>query len=318
MLPSRTVVGMLSVGLLVLGAGVVSGQDYPNRPIRIVTSAVGGGTDFAARIMAQGLAARLGQPVIVDNRPALAQGVIVPKAPPDGYTLLVGGESLWISVFFEKMPHDPVRDFAAVTYALTSPNVLVVIPSLPVKSVKDLIDLAKARKGDLDYGTGSNGSSAHLAGELFKSMTGVSMVRIPHNGTGAMINSLLNGQVPLAFSNVTAGTPHIKSGKLRGVAVTSSKPSALLPGLPTVAESLPGYKFVGDVVLLAPPGTSAPIIARLHRETVQVLNTAEVKEKLLNAGFEVEGGSPQELGAWIKSETARWGKVIKEAGLRAN
>ncbi len=318
MSPSGFVLGMLSASFIVLGPNAVCGQDYPNKSIRIVTSPVGGGTDLAARVIAQGLATRFGQPAIVDNRPALAQGIIVPKAPPDGYTLLVGGESLWISVFFEKMSYDPVRDFAPVIYALTSPNVLVVIPSLSVKSVKDLIDLAKAKKGDIDYGTGSTGSSAHLAGELFKSMTGVSMVRIPHNGTGAMINSLLNGQVPLAFSNVTAGTPHIKSGKLRGIAVTSSKPSALLPGLPTVAETIPGYKFVGDVVLLAPPATPAPIIARLNRETLQVLNTPESKEKFLNAGFEVEGGSPQELGAWIKSETARWGKVVKDAGLRVN
>ena len=215
MLPSRTVVGMLSVGLLVLGAGVVSGQDYPNRPIRIVTSAVGGGTDFAARIMAQGLAARLGQPVIVDNRPALAQGVIVPKAPPDGYTLLVGGESLWISVFFEKMPHDPVRDFAAVTYALTSPNVLVVIPSLPVKSVKDLIDLAKARKGDLDYGTGSNGSSAHLAGELFKSLAKVEMTHIPYKGGPLAITGMLSGEAHLMFASVPPALPHLKAGEHR-------------------------------------------------------------------------------------------------------
>ena len=318
MLQPRFAVGMLLANLIVLCSGVATSQDYPNKSIRIVTSPVGGGTDLAARVIAQGLAGRLGQPVIVDNRPALAQGVIVPKAPPDGYTLLVGGESLWISVFFEKMPYDPVRDFAPVTYALTSTNVLVVTPSQPIKSVKDLIDLAKAKKGDIDYGTGSTGSSSHLAGELFKSMTGVSMVRIPHNGTGAMINSMLNGQVPLAFSNVTSATPHIKSGKLRGVAVTSSKPSALLPGLPTVAETVPGFKFVGDVVLLAPPGTPAPIIARLNRESIYVLNNPEVKERLLNAGLEVEGGSPQELGAWIKSETARWGKLVKDAGLRVN
>ncbi len=309
---------LLSLSSVIAGSGAAYAQEYPNKSVRIVTSAVGGGTDFAARIIAQGLAVRFNQPVIVDNRPALAQGIIVPKAPPDGYTLLVGGESLWISVFFEKMEYDPVRDFAPVIYALTSPNVLVVVPSLPVKSVKDLIELAKAKKGDINYGTGSTGSSAHLAGELFKSMTGVSMVRIPHNGTGAMITSLLNGQVPLAFSNVTAATPHIKSGKLRGVAVTSSKPSALLPGLPTVADTVPGYKFVGDVVLLAPPATPAPIIARINRETTQVLNNPESKEKFLNAGFEVEGGSPQELGTWIKSETARWGKIVKEAGLKVN
>ena len=311
----RFVAGNVFVGLIISATALSYAQEYPNKPIRIVTSAVGGGTDFAARIIAQGLASRLGQPVIVDNRPPGLQGIIVPKAAPDGYTLLAGGETLWISTFMQKMPYDPVRDFAPITTALTSPNVLVVTPSLPVKSVKDLIDLAKAKKGDLDYGAGSVGGSAHLAGELFKSMAGVNMVRIPHKGTGDLLNSMLSGQVNLAFVTIPGATPHIKSGKLRGVAVTGSKPSALLPGLPTVAETLPGYKFVGDIVLLAPPKTPIAIINRLNRETVQVINTPEVKERFLGAGFEVEGSTPQELSTWIKSEMVRWGKVLKEAGI---
>ncbi len=312
----RFIAGIVAVALMT-AAATAHGQEYPNKPIRIVTSDVGGSTDFAARIIAQGLATRLGQPVIVENRPAGLLGVIVPKALPDGYTLLVAGEPLWISTFLQKVSYDPVRDFAPITTALTSPNVLVVTPSLPVKSVKDLIDLAKAKKGDLDYGAASVGGSAHLAGELFKSMAGVNMVRIPHKGTGDLLNSMLSGQVQLAFVTISGATPHIKSGKLRGIAVTSFRPTALLPGLPTVAETLPGYKAGGDVIMLAPLLTPTAIINRLNRETVQILNTPEVKERFLNAGFEVEGSSPQELTAWIKSEMIKWGKVLKNAGIGA-
>jgi tripartite-type tricarboxylate transporter receptor subunit TctC len=291
-------------------------QDYPTRPIRIVTSSVGSGNDLAARIIAQGLSVRLGQPVIVDNRPSgVVLGTTVPNAAPDGYTLLVGGELLWVSAFLQKIPYDPVRDFTAITRVLTLPNVLVVTPTLPVKSVRDLIDLAKIRKGDLDYGTASTGGSAHLAAELFKSMAGVSMVRISHKSSADMINSALSGQVPVAFATMTSGIPHIKSGKLRGVAVTSSRPSELLPGLPTVADTLPGYTAGGDVVMLAPPKVPTAIINRLNRETVQIINMPDVKERFLNAGGEVEGSSPQALTTWIRSEMTRWGKVLKDAGI---
>lgn len=317
MLPSmnRQAIFVLS---LIASVAAASAQDYPNKPIRIVTSAIGGGTDFAARLMAQGLAARMGQPVIVDNRPPALQGVIVPRSAPDGYNLLVGGETLWISTLLQKMPYDPITDFAPITTAMTSPNVLVVNPGLPVKSVRDLIELAKARKGDLDYGAGSIAGSAHLAGELFKSLAGVNMVRIPHKGTGDLLNSMLAGQVQLAFVTIPGAQGHIKSGKLRGVAVTSAKPTALLPGLPPVADTLPGYKFVGDVVLLAPAKTPSAIIARLNRETLQVINAPELKDKLLAAGFEVEGSTPQELSAWMKAEIVRWTKIIKDAGIAVN
>lgn len=311
----RLIAGIAGL-LLTTSTIAADAQDYPTRPIRIVTSSVGSGNDLAARIIAQGLSVRLGQPVIVDNRPSgVVLGTTVPNAAPDGYTLLVGGELLWVSAFLQKIPYDPVRDFAPITRVLTLPNVLVVTSTLPVKSVKDLIDLANARKGDLDYGTASTGGSAHLAAELFKSMAGVSMVRISHKSSADMINSLLSGQVPVAFATMSSGTPHIKSGKLRGVAVTSSRPSELLPGLPTVADTLPGYAAGGDVVMLAPPKVPTAIINRLNRETVQIINMPDVKERFLNAGGEVGGSSPQELAAWIKSEMTRWGKVIKDAGI---
>ena len=307
-----------SVSLLLTTAAVTAlAQDYPSRPIRIITGAVGSSNDLASRIIAQGLSLRLGQPVIVDNRPSgIVLGVVVPQAAPDGHTLLVAGELLWLSPLLQKVPYDPVRDFSGITTVLTLPNVLVVTPSLPVKSVKDLIDLAKAKKGELNYGTASTGGSAHLAGELFKSMAGVDMVRISHKSAADMLNSALSGQVPVAFAAISSGTPHIKSGKLRGVAVTSAKPTELLPHLPTVAETLPGYKAGGDTVMLAPPKVPMAIVNRLNRETVQIINTPDVRERFLNLGCEVEGSSPQELAAKIKSEMTRWGKILKDAGIQ--
>ena len=293
-----------------------SGQAYPRKPIRIVTSAVGGGTDFVARLIAQELTAPLGQPLIVDNRPAVALGDILPKAPADGYTLMVGGESLWVGALLRKVSYDPLRDFAPVTLAVRSHNVLTVHASVPVKTVRELIDLAKAKPGALNYGSASIGSATHMAAELFKSLAGVNIVHIPYKGSGDLIISLTGGQVQLAFASITSVAPHIKSGKLRALAVTSIKPSALVPDLPTVAATVPGYGSGGETVVFAPPGTPASIIGRVNREIVKVLNQPDVKTKFLNAGLEVDGGTPEALTAWIRSEMARWGKVIQDAGIK--
>ena len=307
---------MLMAGMAILGAGNASGQSYPVKTIRIVTAQPGGGTDFAARLIAQALSGALGQSVIVENRPAIIQGEIVSKAPPDGYTLYVAGESLWIQSLLQKVPYDPVRDFTPITLALSSPNVLAVHPSLPVKSVKEVIALARARPGELNYGSSGVGASAHLAAELFRGMTGVNIVHIPYKGTAELTISLIGGQLELAFITITGITPHVKSGKLRALAVTSIKPSALVPALPTVAETVPGYFFRGEVAMFAPPGTPAAIVSRLNPIVVQFINTAGTKERFFNAGFEVYGSSPEELAAWMKAEMARWGKVIREAGIR--
>ena len=318
MLIPRFVAWMFPFGLMVLGAGVVSGQDYPNKPIRIVTGASGGGGDFASRLIGQGLTDRLGQQVVVDNRGNIA-GEIVSKAPPDGYTLLVEGASFWIAPLLQKTPYDPVRDFAPITVAVSTPNILAVHPSVTANSVKELIALAKARPGALNYASGGTGGSAHLAGELLKAMAGVNIVHIPYRGTGPAVTALIGGQVQLMLANAAAVTPHVKSGRLRALAVASAQPSALAPGLPTMATSgLPDFESVLMLGIFAPARTPATLIDRLNQEIVRVLNGADVKAKLFAAGVEPVGSSPKEFAATLKSDMAKWGKVIKDAGIRAD
>jgi tripartite-type tricarboxylate transporter receptor subunit TctC len=295
-------------------ACAVHAQPYPSKPVRIVTTEPGSGNDLVARLIAAGLSGNLGQQVIVDNRGILA-GEIVAKAPPDGYTLLAYGSPFWLAPFIRNnVGYDPVRDFAAVTLSASSPNILVVHPSLPVNSVRELIALAKARPGELNYGSSSTGATPHLAAELFKSMAGVNIMRVPYKGSGAALNDLIGGQVQLMFPNAGAATPHVKSGRLRALAVTTAQPSVLAPGLPTMAASgLPGYESVSPFGIFAPAGTPAVIINRLNQEIVRVLITAEVKERLYNVGVEVVGGSPEQLMVTMKSEMAMWGKVIRDA-----
>ena len=320
MLTIRFVARMFSAVLIVLGAGGVSGQDYPNKPIRLFTTSPGGGLDFAARLFAPGLTASLGQTVIIENRGGGVTPIeIVARAPPDGYTLLFNSGSTWILPFLQtKVPYDPVRDLAPITLVEIAPSVLVVHPSLPVKSVKELIALAKARPGELNYAAGSIGSSTHLSPELFKSMAGVDIVHIFYKSSGPALTDLIAGQVQLMFASAGGVAPHIKSGRVRALAVTTAKPSELLPGLPTVAASgLPGYESFVSHGMFAPARTPPAIIQRLHRETAREIHRPEVKEKLLGAGVEPVGNSPEEFGAYVKADMARWGKVIKDAGIRA-
>ena len=239
------------------------------------------------------------------------------KAPPDGYTLLIDAASFWIGPLLQETPYDPVKDFAPVTLTDSAPNVLVVNPSLPVKSVKELIALAKARPGELNYGSSSTGSTPHLAAELFNMMAGVKIVRVPFKGSGPAVISLLGGQVQLMFATAGSVAPHVKSGRLRALAVASLQPSALAPGLPTIAASgVPGYEAVAFEGMFAPAKTPVAIIDRLNQEIVRVLNRAEVKERFFNAGVETVGSTPEEFAAAIKSNVAKWGKLIKDAGIR--
>ncbi len=313
---------MFSLGLMVLGAGLVSSQDYPNKPIRIVTADPGGASDFAARLIAPGLSDSLGEQVVVDNRGGAGGAIaanIVAKAPPDGYTLLYYGSSIWILPLLHKVAFDPLRDFSPVTAAVRSPNVLVVHPSLPIKSVKELIALGKARPGELNYGSGGSGTASHLAPELFKAMAGVNIVRIIYRGAGPALNALLSGELHVMFPAAPAAMPHVKSGRLRALAVSSAQPSALTPDLPTVAASgLPGYEAVSIYGIFAPTGTPATVINRLNQEVVRVLNRTDVKNRFFNMGVEVAATSPEEFAATISSEMARMGKVIKDAGIRAD
>ena len=289
-----------------------------SKPIRIVTGASGGSSDFTARLIAQGLTENLRQQVIVDNRGNI-DGELVAKAPPDGYTLLIDGASIWIGPLVQKTPYDPVRDFVPVTLAVSAPNVIVVHPSLPVKSVRELIALAKAQPGKLNYSSGGIGAASHLAAELFKSMAGVVIVNINYKGTGPALNALIAGEVQLMFANPAIASPHIKSERVRALAVTSLQPSPLMPDLPTVAAAgLPGFESVVIQGMFAPAGTPAALVNRLSREIVKVLNRPDVKERHFNTGVETVGSTPEELAAKIKSEMAKWGKVIKDAGIRVD
>ena len=320
MLMPRFVAWTCSIGLMAVGAGVVCAQNYPTKPIRIVTSAAGGSGDIASRLIAQEISGPLGQQVIVDNRTSNLGPEIVAKSPPDGYTLLEGGSATWLGPLMQdNVPWDALRDFTGVTQLESSPNVLVVHPAVTVKSVKELIALAKAKPGGLNYSSSTAGGSSHLAGELFKSMAGVNIVWVPYKGSAPAAVALIAGEVQLAFSSAGAATPHIKSGKMRALATTGLKPSQQLPDLPLISESgLPGFYVASIDVILAPAKTPAAVIARLNREIVQVMSRADVKAKLLGIGTEVVTATPEETTALIKSETAKWGKLIKEVGIRVN
>ncbi len=307
---------------LIFATDITRAQTYPIKPIRMVTSQAGSGFDFATRIIAESLATNLGQSIVVDNRGGaggILAGETVATAQPDGYTLLSFGPAMWLIQFMQKkIPYDPVKDFAPVTLAVTAPNVLVVHPSLPVKSVKELIALAKAKPGVLNYGGGNPGSSAHLAAILFSSMAGVNIVSVPYKGGAQSLTALLANEVQVMFPNATSVAAHLKSGRLRALAVTSARPSPLLPGLPTVNESgLPGYESEAVHGIFATAKTPAPVIKRLNQAIVQVLNKDDVKEKFFNAGATVVGSSPEQLTAAVKSDMSRLGKLIVSAGIRA-
>ena len=314
---TRLIVVMFLVDLMVLGAGAVSGQTYPNKPMRIVAGAPGGQGDRASRLIVAGLTESLGQQVIVDNRGSIA-GEFVFKALPDGYTLLIDSVSLWLAPLLQATAYDPVRDFSPVTLISTSPSVLVVPPSLPANSVKELIALAKAKPGDLNFGSAGTGSSSHLAAELFNAMAGVKIVHVPFKGAAPALTALIGGEVQLVTTSAGSAMPHVRSGRVRALAVTSLQPSALAPGLPTVAASgVPGYEVTAPVALFAPAKTPEAIIDRLSRESARILNRADVKERFFNSGSEARGSSPQELAAIRKPDRANWGKLIKDEAIRA-
>ncbi len=310
---------MLTAGLTVVSPGLVFSQNFPHKPIRIITTPVGGGNDIAARLLAQGLTEPLGQPVIIENRPSgVIPGEMVARAIPDGYTLLFGTGTVWHLTFMrDHVPYDMIKDFAPVSMTAMGPSVLVISPSLAVNSVTELINLAKAKPGQLNFATSASGSGSHLAGELFKSMAGINVIRIPYKGGGPALTDLIAGQVQFMITGTGGATPHIKSGKLRALAVTSARPTVLAPGLPTVkASGLPGYEFVSIDGIFAPAKTPAAVINHLNRELVRMLGRPDIKEKFLAMGVEAVGSSPAELAAEVKADMARMGKVIKDVGIR--
>lgn len=310
---------MLLFALCAFIASAVCAQAYPNRPIRLVTAAPGGGNDFAARIIAPGLTERMGQQVIVDNRGgAHVPANTVAKAPPDGHTILVQNNTVWLAPLLEKTAYDHFRELAPVTMTGRAPNILVVHPSFPAGSVKELIAAAKAAPGTINYASGVAGSSNHIAAELFKAMAGVDLVRIGYKGSGPALIDVMAGQVQMIFATVTSSWGHVKSGKLKALAITSAQPSALTPGLPTIAASgVPGYAAEAIYGVWAPAKTPAAILNRLNKEIVAVLTTPQVRERFIATGAEVVASTPQVFAAEIKAETTRLEKIFKSAGIRA-
>ncbi len=321
MLSQRSIAPVFAAVLGMAGAGAACGQNYPVKPVRIITAEPGGGNDFAARVLGQGLSRSLGQPFIVENRGGAGGAIAAEaaaKAPADGYTLLLYAGNVWtIPLLRSNVQYDANRDFAPITWIAKSPNTVVVHPSLPVKNIRELIALAKARPGQLNYASGGSGSATHLSAELFKSMAGVNIVRVPYKGNAPAINDLVAGQVQVMFSTAATVAPHLTSGRLRALAVTSAEPSQLAPGLPTVASSgLPGYESISIYGLFAPSKTPAAIVKLINHESAQYLRTAEVKERFFKMGVETVGSTPEEFAAVIRTDTARLSKVIRDAGIR--
>jgi tripartite-type tricarboxylate transporter receptor subunit TctC len=300
-----------------VSGGAVLAQEFPARVIRIVTSPPGGNNDFLARLIMKGLAERSGWQVVVDNRATLVAPEVVARAAPDGHTLLAGGGSFISGSLLEKLSFDPLRDFAAISITHRQPNILVVHPSVPVKSVKELIALARAKPGALNYGSAGAGSTNHLAAELFNTMAGVKTVRVNYKGVGPAVNALVGGEVHWMIVNLPAVSGYIQAGRLRQLAITSMEPSPLRPGLPTMAAAgVPGFESVLISGVFAPVATPAPVVTRLNQEIVRAINLPDIKEKFLALGIETVGSSPQEATAAIKSEIAKVARLIKEAGIQ--
>lgn len=319
---------LLSVAAFASACAVMSQaaaqSGYPNRPIRlIVPAAPGGGTDFTARAIGQHLSESIGQTVIVDNRPGAAGNIgveIAAKANPDGYTLVMPITSFPINPsLYSKLPFDTVKDFSPIVLASSAPLLIVVNPSVQAKSVSELIALAKAKPGQLNYANSGNGTTAHLAGELLKKMAGVSIVSVPYKGGGPAVLDLIAGRVQIYFSTIPAAINQVKAGKLRALAVSTTDRVGLIQDIPTVAESgLPGFEVVGWFGIFVPAGTPKPVIARLNRDINTALRAPDTQQRFAAHGLIPGGGSPEELGKFLRSEMTKWGKLIREVGIASN
>ena len=313
----------LALALLAVSAGTASAQTYPSRAIRmLVPSTPGGSVDTLARTVAPKLAEKWGQQVVVDNRAGAGgaiAGELLAKAPPDGYTLMMGTiAATATNVSLQKVNYDPLRDFAPVTLVATQNLMLVVHPSVPAKSVKDIIALAKAKPGQLSFASAGNGTGGHLSGELFKLLAGIDLLHIPYKGVAPALVDVVAGQVSMTFASLLSGTPHYKSGRLRAYAVTGAKRSAALPELPTMQEAgVKGYESSTWYGVLAPTGTPVDIVNKLNAEIVGILKQPETNERLSQEGAEPVGNTPAQFGAHIKSEIEKWRKVIRAAGIKA-
>ncbi len=298
-----------------------SGQAYPVKPVRvIVPSSAGGGTDIVARIIAPELSKRLGQQVIVDNRPGAGTMIgieVAAKSPADGYTLLMGLSTLAInSALYKKVPYDPVRDFAPITQAASSASIIVVHPSVPVQSVKDLIAFSRARPGQMNYASAGTGTYPHMTMELFLSMAKLKMVHIPYKGTGPAMIDMIAGHATIMAATVLTGMPQIRAGRLRPLGITSLTRSSVAPEIPTIVEAgLPGFESLQWYGLLAPAQTPKDIVNRLHGEMVRILQQPDIRERLAGDGADPVGDTPEQFARFIQSELAKWEKVARNAGI---
>ena len=316
------VLAVCAAALAGFGAGA-GAQNYPSKTIRfIVPVSPGSGLDVVARSIGQKLTESWGQPVVIDNQPGantIIAAEAAAKAAPDGYTIIICGASTLVvnPSLYNKLPYNPARDFAPVSLVVMTPFILVVHPSLPAHSVKELIALARSKPGKLDYGSGGNGSSSHLSMELFKSMAQVHMTHIPYKGNTPALTDLLRGQVSLMFVDLVQALPHLKAGKLRALGMAMAKRSPLAPEVPTVAEAgLPGFESIPWMGVLAPAGTPKDIVAKLNAEIVKIMRLQEVKERSLAQGVEPVGSTPEQFAAHINADAAKWFRLIKTAGIR--
>ena len=314
----RTLIATITLTLSALALA----QTYPTRQVRIVVPFPPGGTsDILARTIGARLSAPLGQPVVIENRPGAGGNIAadhVAKSAPDGYTLIMGTSSLAISQsLYKKLTYDLVQDFAPITQAVNYTNLLVVHPSAGVKSVDELLKLARAKPGSLSYGTAGNGTPPHMTGELFKAYTSVNIVHIPYKGGAPAIADLIAGQIPMMFDNVPPLLPHVRAGKIQALAVTSLARIGVLPDVPTLHElGLKDFDAVGWNGLLAPAGTPRDIVARLNAEVVRVLRIPEVRDQLTSQGADIVGNSPEQFAAWIRAEVKKWAEVVKVSGAK--
>jgi tripartite-type tricarboxylate transporter receptor subunit TctC len=312
---------MAGLTLASLSAWVSFAQPYPSKPIRIVVPfAPGGPNDILARAVGRKLSESLGQQVIADNRPGGGTVIgteIVARGPADGYTLLMASTSHTVNPMLRRsLPFDQLRDFTYVILLAKAPNLLVVHPSVPARSVKDLVALARARPGEVAFGSGGNGTSTHLSGELLRSMAKVKMIHVPYKGGAPATVDLLSGQISWMFGTFLTSIPHIRSGRIRVIATGGLKRTAVLPDVPAIAETLSGFESVGWYGVLAPSGTPPKVVARLNAEINRVLQ--DLQPVLLRDGAEIVGGTPDEFAAFFRAETTKWAAVIKEAGLQPN
>ncbi|HYH43847.1 MAG TPA: tripartite tricarboxylate transporter substrate binding protein [Burkholderiales bacterium] len=315
----HTLVAVAAIAGALQVSAATQAQEFPTKPVRIIVpSSPGGGTDILARPLAAQLTERWRQQVIVDNRPGAGQMIgiaLVAKAPPDGYTLVMASTPLAINtVLYKKVPYDPIRDFAPITQVAAMPNLLVTHPSLPVRNVKQLIALAKSRPGELAYASSGIGTGPHLSMELFNYMAGIKLQHVPYKGTGPALTDTISGHVQLLMSTLLPPLPHLKTGRMRALAVTSVKRVPSLPDVPTVTESgVPGYEMIGWYGIVAPVGTPPAIVTKLHTDIAAVLLAPETRERLAAEGGEAVASKPEEFGAFIKSEIEKFGKVVKAA-----